>query len=445
MHRKDIMALGFMTFSLFLGAGNIIYPPMLGQQAGYAILAAIAGFLLTSVGLPLLALVSIAHAGNAQKLTDILPTRWIKIFWVLLFIVIGPAFAIPRTAVVAYELGVTSFIDHPAWWQLALYSIGFFSVVLWLCLKPGSLLDAVGKLMTPMLLILLTAIGIGLLWNPLGAIQPALGVYQHAPFTQSLIQGYMTMDCLGALAFGAIIGQAIRSKGITEPHLIARYTTVAALIAAMGLALVYIMLVYLGATSSTVAPGADNGGQILTLYVARLFGLPGQIALSGIITLACLTTAIGVSSAAADYFGTLNLSSINKHLSKKQRYRLCLMTVIILSTLIANIGLTQLIQLSVPVLITIYPLAICVVCLQFIRNKLTNPRYTYRLTITVVTFFSVIDGINATGLISTTVTGAFSQWLPLFDLKLGWVLPALLTLGMTCWYPTQKISPTEPT
>ena len=130
MRRQDRIALGFMTFALFLGAGNVIYPPMLGQQAGYELAFAAIGFLLTAVGLPLITLVSMAHAGGPREMTQLLPKRWSTLFWAALFIVIGPAFAIPRTAVVAYELGAISFLTDPQSWHLALYTIVFFAIAL---------------------------------------------------------------------------------------------------------------------------------------------------------------------------------------------------------------------------------------------------------------------------------------------------------------------------
>ena len=293
MRQQDLIALGFMTFALFLGAGNIIYPPMLGQQAGYELLFAAVGFLLTAVGLPLLALVSMALVGGSQRMTELLPKRWSSLFWLTLFIAFGPALVIPRVAVVAYEMGIIPFLEKPEGWHLALYSAIFYSLALLLAFKPGALIKTVGRWMTPALLILLCIIAWGTLSHPLSAIEAPVNNYLTAPFSEGLVQGYMTMDCIAALGFGGVIGQSIRQLGVTDSKAMARYSVYAGVIAATGLGLVYLMLMYLGATSHGIAEGASNGGQILALYVAALFGLPGKLVLATVISLACLTTAIG--------------------------------------------------------------------------------------------------------------------------------------------------------
>lgn len=420
MRRQDCIALGFMTFALFLGAGNVIYPPMLGQQAGHELIFAAVGFLLTAVGLPLITLVSMAFVGGPRQMTELLPKRWGILFWSALFIVIGPAFAIPRTAVVAYELGAVSFLTDPQSWHLALYTVAFFGISLALALNPGSMVHTIGRFMTPALLILLAIIGAGVLLNPQGGIQAPIGDYVSTPFSEGLIQGYMTMDCLGALGFGAVIGHAIRQLGITDPKAIAKCTIQAGLIAAAGLGLVYILLMYLGATSSTVAVGADNGGKILALYVSALFGLPGKIALTGIITLACLTTAVGVSSACADYFSELS--------GKRISYRKTLVVIMALSALVANVGLTQLISFSVPVIIAIYPIAIALVVMGLLRSKMPAATRIYTLTIPVVALFALADGLNAANLLPEALKLQMTQWLPLFDQGLGWIAPFILIL-----------------
>ncbi len=429
MRRQDRIALGFMTFALFLGAGNVIYPPMLGQQAGYELAFAAIGFLLTAVGLPLVTLVSMAHAGGPQGMTRLLPKRWSTLFWTALFIVIGPAFAIPRTAVVAYELGAVSFLSDPQNWHLALYTLGFFAIALALAFNPGSLVGTIGKYMTPALLLLLAIIGIGVMVNPQDIIQAPVSTYASTPFPEGLIQGYMTMDCLGALGFGAVIGQAIRQLGITNPKEIAKCTIQAGLIAAAGLGLVYVMLMYLGATSTSIASGAENGGKILALYVSALFGLPGKIALTGVITLACLTTAIGVSTACADYFSELSGNKIG--------YKKMLVVIMSLSALVANIGLTQLISISVPVIVAIYPLAIALVVMNLLRNKMPTASRIFTLTIPVVSIFALIDGLNAASLLPETIKLQMEQWLPLFDQGLGWIAPFAIALGLS-WLTSLK-------
>ena len=423
MRPQDLIALGFMTFALFLGAGNVIYPPMLGQQAGYELLFAASGFLLTAVGLPLTTLISMARAGGPNRLTELLPGRWSLVFWTVLFTVIGPAFAIPRMAVVAYEMGLDPFLTNPSGWQLALYSVVFYALALLLALKPGSLVRSVGKWMTPALILLLVAIAWGTLSTPQGAVEAPLGAYITKPFSEGLIQGYMTMDCIAALGFGAVIGQSLRQLGVTDPAAMARYSMWAGLMAAVSLGLVYLMLMYLGATSHSVAPDATNGAEVLALYVAALFGLPGKLALASVITLACLTTAVGVGSACAHHFST----------TLKVSYAKALVGIMVISAVVANVGLTQLIAVSVPAVVTLYPLAVALVVMGLLRHKLPNAHQVYRVTFAVVALFALVDGFNAAGLLPEAFVNMLEFGLPLFKQGLGWLLPFALTLSLSWW------------
>ena len=187
MRSQDIITLGFMTFALFLGAGNVIYPPMLGQQAGSELLLAACGFLVTAVGLPLTALVSMARVGGPLGLTASLPTRWGRMFWTVLFLMIGPAFAIPRMAVVAYEMGVDPFFTENHSWHLTLYSVGFYALALVIALSPGRLFSSVGRWMTPALLVLLSIIAVGTLVAPQGSIEAPAKHYLTDPFSEGLL------------------------------------------------------------------------------------------------------------------------------------------------------------------------------------------------------------------------------------------------------------------
>ncbi|MDF4367389.1 branched-chain amino acid transport system II carrier protein, partial [Vibrio parahaemolyticus] len=184
-------------------------------------------------------------------------------------------------------------------------------------------------------------------------------------------------------------------------------------IAAAGLAFVYISLFYLGATSATVAAGADNGGLVLSQYVQALFGPYGQIVLSVIVLLACLTTAIGLISACSDFF------SLKTPLSYKQ-------WVLIngsVCALVANVGLAQLTSLSVPVLFALYPVAIALVALTFVRSKLPNPRFAYRAVLLVSLLFALVDAAKVSGI----DVSAFNM-LPLFEVGMGWVLPTFAAI-----------------
>ena len=303
----DIIAVGFMLFAFFLGAGNIIFPPIAGQMAGEHVYSAMGGFLITAVGLPLMTIIAIGVAGGSwQQLTRDLPPKVAIIMAILMFVIIGPAFAAPRTGLVAYEMAAKPFMSADAGQiSLTLFSIAFFSIAMFFAWSQGKLIDTIGKFLTPALFIGLIILAIAVFVNPQGEIVAATGNYINQPLTTGFFEGYNTMDTFGALMFGILMIDALKKKGITGHKATTKYLTAAGCIAALGLAFVYVSLFYLGATSSSVAPGATNGGEILTAYTHALFGSSGQIVLSIIVMIACLTTAIGLISACADYFSSI--------------------------------------------------------------------------------------------------------------------------------------------
>ncbi|QSV13675.1 branched-chain amino acid transport system II carrier protein [Photobacterium ganghwense] len=413
----DIMAIGFMTFAFFLGAGNIIFPPQAGLAAGENLLPAMFGFLSTAVGLPLVGIIAVAIAGGGWKgLTRDLPPQVATLMAVLIFIIIGPAFAAPRTGLVAYEMAVKPFIPEAGQVSLTLFSILFFAVAMFFAWSRGKLIDTIGKFLTPALFAVLAVLAVAVFLFPQGEIQAAQGEYANMAFTKGFLEGYNTMDTFAALMFGMLIVDVIRSKGITDEKTTCTYLVYAGLIAAAGLAFVYVSLFYLGATSSAVAAGADNGGTILASYVQALFGPVGQLILSAIVLLACLTTAIGLISACSDYFSSLT----------KLSYEKWVVLLGVVCAVIANVGLSQLISLSIPVLFALYPVAVALVALTFVRRWLPNPRLAYRVVLSVSLLFSLIDAGKFIGMDLSAL-----NILPLFDYGMAWVLPTALALVVT--------------
>ncbi|MDR2323942.1 MAG: branched-chain amino acid transport system II carrier protein [Acidovorax sp.] len=414
---RDLLALGFMTFALFLGAGNIIFPPIVGLAAGEHLWSAALGFLLTGVGLPLITVVALARVGGGlQTITS--PTG--KTAGVLLglavYLTIGPLFATPRTATVSFELGVAPFVgDSP--WALGSYTALYFGLVMVLALFPGKLVDNIGKLITPVLILALVVLGGAAFLLPAGTLMASAPDYHSANLAlgQGFVQGYQTMDALAALVFGIVIVNAIKDSGVESESLHTRYTIIAALIAATGLALVYVSLIYLGATSGSLTPDATTGVKILTSYVQHTFGGWGMALLAVVILLACLTTGVGLVTACATYFCQLLPCS----------YRSMVVAMSLLSMAVANQGLEQLIAVAVPVLVTIYPVSIALVLLSLLTSCWKQARRVYAPVMGVALVLGLIDGAKAAGLVDAP------QWLttlPGAAMGMAWLTPVLAAL-----------------
>ncbi|WP_027857225.1 branched-chain amino acid transport system II carrier protein [Marinobacterium jannaschii] len=414
LNNADIFGLGFMTFAFFLGAGNIIFPPLAGLLAGDQVIPAMAGFLTTAVGLPLLGLFAVAKAGGGiPTMTRVLP-GWIgALIAVSIFIIIGPLIAAPRTALVAFELGVQPFMAPDGGGQL-FYSVLFFSIAMLLALFPGKLMDSVGKILTPVLILLLGVLAVSVFSGDAADWGTAAGKYAEGAYAEGFVEGYNTMDALASIMFGMLIIDLLKKKGVTTAAAQYRYLVIAAVIAAAGLAFVYISLFMLGAGYGSLAADAANGGQILTAYVESRFGMPGMLVLAAVITLACLTTAVGLLSACSDYF-----SSLTKSLS----YSHFVMINSVACVAVANLDLSQLISLSIPLLVAVYPIAIALILFSLASGLMARPRLALTVVLLVSAAFGLLEGLKVAGLSLQTLA-----FLPLFDTGMAWVLPTLSVL-----------------
>ena len=273
---RDILALGFMTFALFLGAGNIIFPPMVGMAAGQNLLGASTGFLLTGVGLPLLGVVALARVGGGlDTLTRPIGRTAGLILAIAIYLTIGPFFATPRTATVSFEMGLAPFVGNtPA--MLLVFTIVYFVLVALLSLFPGKLMDNVGKIITPVLILALAVLGGSAFLAPAGGYSVSTEAYatQGAAFAEGFLQGYQTMDALASLIFGLVIVNAIKAAGVTDGKLHTRYCIYAGIIAATCLGLVYVSLMYLGATNRSWPPMPPPACRFSQPLYSRHLALP---------------------------------------------------------------------------------------------------------------------------------------------------------------------------
>lgn len=414
---RDLIALGFLTFALFLGAGNIIFPPMVGLAAGENLWSAALGFLLTGVGLPLLTVVALARVGGGMDaITAPLGRTAGMLLGIAVYLTIGPMFATPRTATVSFEMGLAPFVGNGAG-ALLVYSVIYFGLVMLLSLFPGKLMDNLGRLITPVLILALAVLGGAAFLLPAGGMLPSTEAYQQAALAEGFIQGYQTMDALGALVFGIVIINAIKDGGVTDTRLHTRYAIIAGIIAAIGLSLVYISLMYLGAHSGSLASEASTGVQILTRYVQHTFGKPGMLLLSIVIVLACLTTGVGLISASASYFSSLIPGS---------SYRGMVIALCLASTLISNQGLEQLIAVAVPVLVAIYPMAIALVGLSLLSGIWKSAPRVFAPVMLVALSFGLLNAAQALDLAAWAPE--WLEQLPGTAMGLGWLMPVAATL-----------------
>ncbi|MGL5379540.1 branched-chain amino acid transport system II carrier protein [Clostridium sp.] len=432
LSRKDLLFVGLMLFSLFFGAGNLIFPPFLGQSAGNQVWVALGAFLITSVGFPILGVIAVAKSGGLEKLAARVNPLFATIFTLLIYLSIGPGLGIPRAGSLPFEMVVAPYLPQGVSEIVArfLFTLVFFTVAYWLALSPTKLVDRMGKVLTPTLLVLILVVVIGAIFKPLGGYGEATGAYIDSPFVTGFLEGYLTMDTIAALNFGIVIALAIKTKGITKEKYVVSTSVKAGLIAGGLLVLIYAALAHLGATSGGRFGSTLNGAMTLTNVMTYLFGKPGALLLAVLFTLACLTTSVGLIASCSQYFETL---------TNKITYKNWVRILAFSSMTLANMGLTKILSISIPVLDMIYPISIMLIVLAMLDKFFKESKLIYSLTILFTGTVSVVYGLNGFGIdLGTKLFGN----LPLYSQGLGWVLPALLgiVLGGVFGFIKEKYS-----
>ncbi len=430
---KAYLIIGTMLFALFFGAGNLIFPAQLGQYAGENVWVAMAGFLTTGVGLPLLGILAIgfSRSRDLQDLSSRVHPVYGLLFTAALYLTIGPFFALPRTAAVSYEVGIMPFVSDGALTiGLLVFSLVFYAISLLLSLNPTRMVDSIGKFLAPAILVVLGLLLVAAFVSPMGEAGPAQDGYATGAFLTGFTEGYNTMDALASLVFGIIVISAVKKMGVTSSKGLLSATLRSGAVAAGLLAIVYTGIAYLGATSTSELGLLDTGGPVLSGASAHYFGTFGAALLAVIIILACLTTAIGLTVANAEFFHKLTPSI---------SYRTYVFIFTVFSLVVTNAGLSNIITYSIPVLMFLYPLAIVLILLAFLSPLFGHHRIVYVTAIFVTFLISVVDGLKTlTGSLEVanpawlqSIIDFYDQILPLYNDGLGWLVPALIAIALS--------------
>lgn len=404
---KDIIIVGFALFAMFFGAGNLLFPPFLGLITGKSWSVGFIGFILADVGLSLLTILALAKcSGEVSKVFSRSGKKLSIALGCAIMICIGPLLAIPRTAATTFEMGIQPIFNN---FNAVVFSIIFFAITLLLTIKPSKVVDIIGSYLTPALLIaLLVLIGMGIL-NPLGNIEPST---IDNVFSEGIFQGYQTLDALGAVSLGAVVITSIANKGYTKKEEQINITLKAGLVAGAGLFVVYGGLTYLGATVSTMFDATVSQAGLIVSITEMLLGLPGKVILGIIVALACLTTAIGLTSATGQYFAKLT--------NNKLKYEVIVTVVCLFSLVVSNFGVSTIIQFSAPILTFVYPPTIVLVVFTLFGNNIKNDN-VFKFATYAALFISILNIISDFG-----VNVPVIKSLPLASLGFNWVVPVAI-------------------
>ena len=436
LSRKNMIFVSLMLFSMFFGAGNLIFPPFLGQSSGVLTWISMAGFITSAIGLPILAVAAVSKTGGLYNLAKKVHPFFGFTFTIIIYLAIGPFLGIPRAGSLAFEMGIYPFLSDGLksnGYVLLLYTLIYFSIAFWLSLTPSKLVDRFGKILTPILLMLISIIFISSLFTPVGKFSMPTEEYAKNPFFKGFLEGYMTMDAIAALNFGIVIAVTLKRMGVRKEEEIVSHSIKAGLIAGFFLLVVYAMLSYLGAVSQVKFGEATNGAVALTNMVLYLFGKPGAILLGVIFSLACLTTSVGLITSCSEYFTSLN---------SKVSYKTWVIILSVSSMTLANMGLTKILKISVPILTAIYPMAITLILLSFTNKFLKDKSNVYLFSIISVSIISVTKSLEQFGLKLDFMTNLF-KYLPFYSIGLEWITPAITGAIIGFVFSSNKIEEME--
>lgn len=412
--KKEFFIISLMLFSMFFGAGNFIFPPMVAKDSGEFFYFTILYFCLTAVALPVLGVAAVAKAGTLKELASRVHPIFASIFVIIIYVSIGPLLAIPRASIMPYEIAIIPFVDEKYNSYVTLiYSAIYYALNYYICLNPSKMVETLGKYLTPILLLLILTMFITAYFSADLQIAKAQGKYLNHPISSAFIDGYQTMDALAALVFGISVVAALKGYGVKNKSALSILTVKTGLCAGVILMIVYVFLGYLGYKFGFMFNDATNGARLLSSISNYLFGKAGIVILGLACFLACFTTTIGLIGSTGVYFESIS----------KIKYKYWILLWCLAGFLVANLGLTQILKFSVPILVAIYPVAIILTILSFLNTIIDESKIVYCFCIYTAAFIGIVNALEMNQIIIPFVTEYIIK-LPFYDDMLGWITPS---------------------
>lgn len=416
MKKKELLMIGLMVFSVFFGAGNLIFPPIIGKQAGTNVVTTMLFFSITAIIFPILGVVAVAKSNGLRNLANRVDPIFSIIFTIATYLAIGPALAMPRAGTLPFEIAISPYIpaNVPKGLILFIYTTVFFGVVYWLSLSPNKLLERISKITSPIFLVLILMLFVGTFLKPMGEYMPPEPLYAKNMGLQGFLDGYLTLDALAGLNYGLVVVYVIKQKNVLEESKIAKIVISTGIFAGILLFVVYMMLAHVGASSISKFPNTSNGAEILADVMKYLYGNFGAVLLACMFTVACLNIGVGLTTSLSQYFHSM---------VKRVPYKVWATIWVIWSYMLANLGLNKIMEYSVPVLLAIYPASLVLIVLALIDKYIKGSSTVYRFVIyptVVISIIHTLDKIN----IEIPLASSLVKKLPLQSADLGWLSAA---------------------
>ncbi|MBG6234146.1 LIVCS family branched-chain amino acid:cation transporter [Pedobacter sp. CAN_A7] len=411
---NHIITIGFALFAMFFGAGNLLLPPFIGLQVSDSWFWTTIGFMITTVILPFLGIISVVLSGDS--FTD-LGNRVNKNVGVVLGIVImlgiGPLIAIPRTAATTFEIGI---LPHFPTFSPIIASIVFFIVTGIFSLSSSKVVDLIGNYLTPLLILILFGLIVMGLIN--ASDDHFVNRYSNVDsFLVGFQEGYQTLDVLASVIFAGIIISAAKLKGYHTTKQKNEIVIASGLLAALFLLFIYGGLVYLGATSGSEWSESTKRAPLLLQISINNLGINGTYAMAICIALACLTTAIALTSAVGSFFSEL--------VNHKVGYKKIVISCCVISCVLSITGVDNIITYAYPFLSFIYPIVITLVLYIVFFGRFIKSSKPYLGAVIGTSLISLVGLLHSYGLVTPGID-QFIKKIPLANYDLAWILPSFV-------------------
>lgn len=411
LNKKDFLQISFMVFGMFFGAGNLIFPPLIGKESGISFYLSILGFSLSAVLIPIIAIIEVSKFDSIENILEKIGKKFSVIFLSMLYITIGPLVAIPRAASTSYSIIFENFSDITI--IRVIYSIIFFGIIYVLCLTPNHLVNKLGKYLTPILFTLILVIFFGTVIKGVSNFTPPTEKYMKLPLLQGFLDGYSTLDALTAILFGLVIQINLRYKGLNDDKSIREYTVKSSILAGLALFAIYFIIAFLGSSTASMFPSTKNGAEILSSITYYVFGKFGFVLLAIVFTIACSSICISLLTCISEFYYKNN---------NKISYRKWLLLWTFISMLLSISGLNNILSFTIPLLLLMNPITIWIIFLTVTDKIFGGDVLIYKYTTYTVTIFSLLSILPKLR-VDLKLVNVILGYIPFSKYEFAWFIP----------------------
>ena len=411
LNKKDFLQISFMVFGMFFGAGNLIFPPLIGKESGISFYLSILGFSLSAVLIPIIAIIEVSKFDSIENILEKIGKKFSVIFLSMLYITIGPLVAIPRAASTSYSIIFENFSDITI--IRVIYSIVFFGIIYVLCLTPNHLVNKLGKYLTPILFTLILVIFFGTVIKGVSNFTLPTEKYMKLPLLQGFLDGYSTLDALTAILFGLVIQINLRYKGLNDDKSIREYTVKSSILAGLALFAIYFIIAFLGSSTARMFPYTKNGAEILSSITYYVFGKFGFVLLAIVFTIACSSICISLLTCISEFYYKNN---------NKISYRKWLLLWTFISMLLSISGLNNILSFTIPLLLLMNPITIWIIFLTVTDKIFGGDVLIYKYTTYTVTIFSLLSILPKLR-VDLKLVNVILSYIPFSKYEFAWFIP----------------------